>query len=218
MRIKKGGEKMSLFFEDDEDDMYDYFPGEFVYGDDQYISDENMGEKWWYADNNPEYMISNHGRVWSEKSQIFLKEKKLDKHGHKGYCLHSNGHAKYPYEHRLVAKAFIPNPNNYPNVLHDDDDPDNNWIYNLKWGTQKDNYEDCVRNGNFKPFTDEDREKSYERTRKPIIATNLETGEETYVRGQSEASRELGIQQANIWKALNGKRRQTCGYSFRYVN
>lgn len=41
--------------------------------------------------------------------------------------------------HRLVAIAFIPNPNNYPVVMHLDNDPSNNRVENLKWGTYKDN-------------------------------------------------------------------------------
>ncbi len=41
--------------------------------------------------------------------------------------------------HRLVAKAWIPNPENHPFVLHDNDDSTNYLIENLKWGTQGDN-------------------------------------------------------------------------------
>lgn len=215
--IKKGGIITSLFFPEDTNDMYDYFPSDFVLGDDCYIPEEYMGEKWFYADNHPEYMVSDKGRIYSSKKGIILTPKKGDKHGHKSYCLNSNGHKKYEYVHRLVAKAFIPNDNNYPNVLHKDDDPDNNWASNLKWGNQKQNHEDCVANGHFKPFTDEDREKSYQKTRKPIIATKLDTGEETYFRGQCEAARILGLQQANIGKVLLGQREKTCGYSFRFV-
>jgi len=41
--------------------------------------------------------------------------------------------------HGLVARAFIPNPDNKPNVLHINDDPTNYLIENLMWGTQRDN-------------------------------------------------------------------------------
>lgn len=50
--------------------------------------------------------------------------------------------------HSLVAHAFIPNPNNYPIVRHWDDDPLNNSLNNLVWGTYSDNEYDKVRNGN----------------------------------------------------------------------
>ena len=49
--------------------------------------------------------------------------------------------------HRLVAEAFIPNQDNLPWVLHWDDNPDNNHVDNLRWGTPSDNQYDRVRNG-----------------------------------------------------------------------
>lgn len=50
--------------------------------------------------------------------------------------------------HRLIAQAFIPNPDSLPFVRHLNDIPDDNRIENLAWGTQSDNMGDCVRNGN----------------------------------------------------------------------
>lgn len=55
-------------------------------------------------------------------------------------------HKQY-YLHRLVALAYIPNPNNLPVVCHIDDNPLNNKVSNLKWGTHKDNTQDAIRNG-----------------------------------------------------------------------
>jgi hypothetical protein len=175
-----------------------------------------MEERWWYIDGAPGYMISDCGRVWSEKSQWFVKPKPMDRIGHMGVCLYVNGQLRYFYIHRLMAEAFIPNPHDYPVVRHLNDVPDYNEIRNLAWGTQYDNYLDCVRNGHYKPFTDEAREKSNEVTRTPIIAIDIETGETFRFRGQGEAARMLGIQQANIWKVLNGERRQAGGYHFEY--
>ena len=51
------------------------------------------------------------------------------------------------YVHRLVALAFIPNPEELPLVRHYDDDPTNNQVENLRWGTYGDNANDAVRNG-----------------------------------------------------------------------
>lgn len=208
---------MGIFF-DDADDMYDYFPGQFVYGDGIGETDEYMGEKWWYIDGAPGYMISDHGRVWSEKSQWFVKPKPMDKHGHMGVCLSVNGKPRYAYIHRLMAKAFIPNTYNDPIVRHLNDVPWDNDIDNLAWGTQRENWEDSYRNGNARLFTEEDREKGLEKLRRPVIATNLKTGEELRFRGQVEASKILGLQQSNVWKVLNGQRAHTQGWYFEYVN
>lgn len=49
--------------------------------------------------------------------------------------------------HKLVADAFIPNPQNYPIVRHYDDNPGNNAATNLRRGTYSDNQHDRVRNG-----------------------------------------------------------------------
>lgn len=54
-------------------------------------------------------------------------------------CLHKDKKQKRFDIHRLVAKAFVPNPNNLPVVMHIDDNPKNNNVKNLKWGTQKEN-------------------------------------------------------------------------------
>lgn len=44
-----------------------------------------------------------------------------------------NGKAKHEKIHRLVALAFIDNPNNYPHVNHKDEDKNNNSVSNLEW-------------------------------------------------------------------------------------
>lgn len=43
--------------------------------------------------------------------------------------------------------AYIPNPNNYPIVCHKDNVVTHNWYKNLYWGTQKDNMQQCIRDG-----------------------------------------------------------------------
>ena len=46
--------------------------------------------------------------------------------------------------HRLVAETFIPNPDNLPIVMHIDNDPFNNHISNLRWGTQEENVQQSI--------------------------------------------------------------------------
>ena len=59
----------------------------------------------------------------------------------------SNGNRKNESIHRLVAKTFIPNPDNLPVVMHKDNDPLNNHVSNLQWGTQSDNIRQAFDDG-----------------------------------------------------------------------
>ena len=58
-----------------------------------------------------------------------------------------NGKSSNKTIHRLVAQAFLPNPNDLPVVMHKDDNPSNNHINNLRWGTYKDNTQDMINKG-----------------------------------------------------------------------
>ena len=79
------------------------------------------------------YQISNYGRIYSLKKGI-IKRSSLNR-GYVCIRLYKNGKGK-PYSvHRLVAKHFIPNPNNYPCVNHKDENPSNNCVSNLEWCT-----------------------------------------------------------------------------------
>lgn len=91
----------------------------------------------------------------------FYQVSSLGKVRRGGYELKPGGNGKYKQvvfcvegqktTHRvsiLVAKAFIPNPLGLPIVAHDDDDGENNCVENLKWSTQKGNWEDRRKNGN----------------------------------------------------------------------
>ena len=75
-----------------------------------------------------------------------------NKSGHWYVSLHNGGQITKTV-HRIVAEAFIPNPNNLPLVRHLDDNPDNNHVDNLAWGTKRDNQKDAVRNGRVRPKT-----------------------------------------------------------------
>ena len=192
-------------------------PSEYVLENDGYVSDEYAGEMWKEASLST-VMVSDHGRFYNLKSKRFLKPTHGDGHGHLAIKANSNGTYRQGYVHRLIAKAFIPNENNYPIVRHLDDDPSNNDIENLAWGTQKDNHADSVRNGTSYVLKDEDREIGFRKIRKPVYAINRETGERVLYPGQTEAAKILGLQQSNVNKVLRGERQHAGGYYFEYAD
>lgn len=83
------------------------------------------------------YAVSNYGRVYNCKRKRFLSTPKSRKKKYVDVVLTKNGIGKSFKVHRLVATAFIPNPNNYPIVNHKDEDPTNNMVDNLEWCTNR---------------------------------------------------------------------------------
>lgn len=67
--------------------------------------------------------------------------------GYKFVCLRKNENNKNHMIHRLVAKAFIPNPNNLPCVNHKDGNKQNNNVSNLEWCTCSENLKHALRTG-----------------------------------------------------------------------
>lgn len=82
------------------------------------------------------YAITSCGKVWSYKSKKFLKAR-YDKDGYISVALRKDGKTKYFFVHRLVAMAYIPNPNNLPEVNHKNEIKSDNNINNLEWCTRK---------------------------------------------------------------------------------
>lgn len=107
------------------------------------------------------YQIGNFGTFKSLEG-FFIKNKKGSKEkmavykplqirkpsyhqfGYPRISLWDNGKAEYFSIHRLVGVYFLPNPNNYPQVLHKDDNPKNPHWKNLEWGTQSKNIQDAA--------------------------------------------------------------------------
>lgn len=105
------------------------------------------------------YMISNFGDVKSlaktwighngcvrTKGDSILRKLQTGK-GYHSVILFLNGESKQFKVHRLVATAFIPNPNNLPQVNHKDGDKTNNHVSNLEWCTQSENMTHAFNTG-----------------------------------------------------------------------
>ncbi len=86
----------------------------------------------------PKYLIRDDGRVWSKKSNRYLKQRLNNKdYFYIQVCKESK--AKNFMIHRLVAIHYIPNPENKPQVNHIDGDKINNHPSNLEWVTNMEN-------------------------------------------------------------------------------
>ena len=143
------------------------------------------------------YAITSCGKVWSYKSQKFLKPTK----GTCGYLqivLHKNGERKTCLIHRLVAEAYIPNPENKTDVNHKNEIKTDNYVNNLEWTTHKEN----MYYGTLKV-----------RITKPVYCEELDK----YFPSTNEAAHQLGIDQGSISKCCRGNRKTCGGYHWRYV-
>lgn len=84
----------------------------------------------------PEYKISNLGNIKNNKDQVLTIRRKSNS-GYFQVRLYANGKYHYRYIHRLLALAFIPNPNNYRTINHIDGNKENNSINNLEWASDE---------------------------------------------------------------------------------
>jgi hypothetical protein len=84
----------------------------------------------------PGYLAYEDGRIWSNKTNKFLRPNST-RHGYQSVELFNENGGKRILIHRIVASIFIPNPNNLPQINHKDENPENNRIENLEWCTAK---------------------------------------------------------------------------------
>ena len=111
------------------------------------------------------YYVTKNGRVYSNKSGKWVRRKPLlagDRYqvllsrqlpredGRHHIWGKINHERKWFKVSRLVAMVYIPNPNNYPVVCHKDNNPLNNHVSNLYWGTQSMNIQQAIADGRFK--------------------------------------------------------------------
>lgn len=103
-----------------------------------------------------------------------------------------NGKLYGRFIHVLLAKAFIPNPYNFPIVNHIDENPSNNDLSNLEW---------CDYSYNAKHSINKIR-KAHEKEQKAVYRINVDTNEEIRYNGIREAARENKANHSNIRHAI----------------
>ena len=169
------------------------------------------------------YQISNYGRVKSlsriintcHKSKRTTNEKILKHSFNRRYPfvgLNRYGISKNKSIHRLIAVAFIPNPENKPCINHKDGNPSNKDIINLEWVTHSENDIHAVKIGLRKYIKGKDNHTS-----KPVIQLTLDNEFIEYHDSIKIASIKTGIIASNIGRACSNKRETAGGYKWEYA-
>lgn len=150
----------------------------------------------------PMYIAYPDGRIYSNKSNKFLKFS-YDNQGYARVGLYiGNYKAKTIKVHRLIAESFIPNLENKIDVNHINGIKTDNRVENLEWCTRSENLKHAFDNG-LKIVTDKQIEGVKERFRKPVIDIN--TGIE--YKSLKDASEKLNINYSTLKNYFRANRR-----------
>ena len=159
------------------------------------------------------YQVSNLGRVKHLRVNKCKQERMLKPEVHScGYQRVVLGNSVRKFVHRLVAEAFIPNPENKPQVDHIDGTRDNNRVDNLRWCTN-------MENANFPIAKERKRIRLIGKTgknamrKRPVVC--IETGD--FYWSSREASQTTGIHHQAISKVCLGKLTHTHGVHWRFA-
>ena len=157
------------------------------------------------------YQVSNLGRVRSLPRKK-CKGKVLSLRLHEKYydvLLSVAGQSKRHRVHRLVAAAFIPNPDNLPEVNHIDGNGGNNSVSNLEWCDRHRNHHHAIENGlrNHEPWL----RACHESCKVKVIRSDGLVFESVRVAAES-----LGVSSSCVSACLRGRAKRIKGYSFSY--
>lgn len=178
---------------------------------------QNIDEEIQYIKDSDNYYISINGNVYVKYDEGFLKKKLyLNPYNQYLYC-----GIKYQSKmitkrvHRLVANAFIPNPNNYLVVGHLDNVKSHNTVDNLYWTTTSDNTKKAFDDGlakNAKGFEDSQSH--------PVIVYNQDWIMIDICGSCIEASKKYGVSKSTVCRHCKDgvKTKSRSGYYFRYLS
>lgn len=153
------------------------------------------------------YAISSKGRCWSYKTNKFLKED-INNDGYLRFSLFKDGKHKRYLAHRLVAKSFVDNPNQYPEINHINENVKDNYVENLEWCTHKQNVNYGSRNKKVSMAL-----KNNQNSAKRV--QNIDTL--NIYDSLTKAEKETGIGLSQISLCCKNKAKTAGGYHWRYV-
>ena len=167
-------------------------------------------------DTHPNYRITSDGRVINK----YDKEKVLDGCSKDGYLkvnLYNDGVGSSKRVHRLVAEAFIPNPDNKPDVNHKNGNKHDNCVDNLEWVTKSENMKHAYQTGLAKPHPTYGMlgKKNPNGGSKGKPVRILETGEE--FNSIKDCADSIGGRDRGVCDCLTGRQHTHRGYHFEYI-
>lgn len=151
----------------------------------------------------PNYEVSSDGQVksFAQTKPKILKSALTGS----GYSFVSLGRRNQHMIHRLVAQAFIPNPDNLPQVNHINEDKTDNRVENLEWVTPKENANHGTGIA-----------RKIEKQRMPVKAICIETGQELIFESMMDAERN-GFYSGHISACVKGKHKSHKGYTWERI-
>ena len=149
------------------------------------------------------YEVSNLGKVRNIKSGIMLKPK-LTEYGYLRHGLYKNNKQKYLFLHRIIATAFIDNPEGKPCVNHIDENKLNNNLSNLEWCSVRENNVHGTR-----------MKRIAEKLFKKVIQLDLNDNVLNEFESIKQAGQETGTNAGDISSCCSGKLKSAGGYKWR---
>lgn len=182
-----------------------------------------MQEEWRDVVGFDGYQVSNLGKIRGLDrldciGKVVHGKEKRTKRNNRGYVMASlrkDGAEHTKLIHRLVAEAFIPNPNNYPQVNHKDEDKENNSVDNLEWCTNL--YNRHYGTGYARSVAKHDYKKITEANQKPVKQYSTSGGLIKTWSGVMAAYRATGIHESSIRQCCYGKSQTAGGFYWEYA-
>lgn len=166
------------------------------------------------------YQVSNKGNVKNLNWRAIGRERLLSPlenvDGYWTVDLYKNGECRRKRVHRLVAEAFIDNPNGLPVINHKDENKHNNAVENLEWCSVRYN---TIYGKSLNNMLDSRTTRGSSNRRRKVVGTSLKDGSVIEFDSVSDANRFFtGISMgANVGACARGLRKSCYGYVWNYA-
>lgn len=169
------------------------------------------------SEDMPFDFIAGNKRIKYTKKGKILKQTE-NSHGYLCVSIHKDGKQRVVQSHILIAKTFLPNPENKPQINHKDGNKKNNAIENLEWVTARENLLHAFKTGlnpGSKPWTGK-KGKNHCRSI-PVIMCSLNGEEIQEFENMTFAANYLGVNScSHISQCAKGQRKSCGGYKWKY--